>query len=40
MPAELDDKAREAVEALREATGGADLRANLFDASTRRGSSS
>jgi molecular chaperone DnaJ len=40
VPAQLDDKARAAVEALRDATGGSDLRANLFDASTRRGSPS
>ncbi len=32
VPAHLDEKAREAVEALRDATGGADLRANRFDA--------
>jgi molecular chaperone DnaJ len=38
VPAHLDEKARAAVEALRDATGGSDLRANLFDASTRRGS--
>jgi molecular chaperone DnaJ len=37
VPAVLDDKARAAVEAYREATGGSDLRANLFDASTRPG---
>jgi molecular chaperone DnaJ len=30
VPAKLNEKAREAVEALREATGGSDLRANLF----------
>jgi molecular chaperone DnaJ len=33
VPAALDDQARAAVEALRDATGGADLRANLFDGS-------
>ncbi len=38
VPAVLDDKARAAVEALREASGGADLRANLFDARSRPGS--
>jgi molecular chaperone DnaJ len=38
VPAVLDEKARAAVEAFREATGGSDLRANLFDASTRPGS--
>ncbi|MEP7091684.1 MAG: molecular chaperone DnaJ [Nocardioidaceae bacterium] len=32
VPAVLDQKAREAVQAYRDATGGADLRANLFDA--------
>ena len=32
VPAVLDDKAREAVEAFRSATVGSDLRANLFDA--------
>jgi molecular chaperone DnaJ len=40
VPAVLDDKAREAVLAYREATGGSDLRANLFDARTRPGSPS
>jgi molecular chaperone DnaJ len=40
VPAVLDDKAREAVQAYRAATGGSDLRANLFDASTRPGSPS
>jgi len=38
VPAVLDDRARAAVEAFRDATGGSDLRANLFDASTRPGS--
>jgi molecular chaperone DnaJ len=38
VPAVLDDKARAAVEALREASGGADLRANLFDARSQPGS--
>ena len=38
VPAHLDAKAREAVEALRDATGGADLRANLFAASRPPGS--
>jgi molecular chaperone DnaJ len=33
VPAVLDEKAREAVRAYREATGGSDLRANLFEAS-------
>ncbi len=32
VPAVLDEKAREAVQAYREATGSPDLRANLFDA--------
>ena len=40
VPARLDDKARAAVEALREATVGSDLRANLFDARTTPGSPS
>jgi molecular chaperone DnaJ len=40
VPAHLDGKARAAVEALRDATEVSDLRANLFDASTRPGSSS
>lgn len=40
VPAVLDDRARAAVEAFRQATGGADLRANLFDARTRPGSTS
>ncbi len=40
VPARLDDKARAAVEALREATAGSDLRANLFDARTTPGSPS
>jgi len=40
VPAHLDAPARAAVEALRDATSGSDLRANLFDASTRTGSSS
>jgi len=40
VPAHLDAKARAAVEALRDATEVSDLRANLFDASTRPGSSS
>jgi molecular chaperone DnaJ len=40
VPAHLDEKARAAVEALRDATEVSDLRANLFDASTRPGSSS
>jgi molecular chaperone DnaJ len=40
VPAVLDDKARAAIEALREATAGSDLRANLFDARTRSGRSS
>jgi molecular chaperone DnaJ len=39
VPAHLDEKSRAAVEALRDAAGASDLRANLFDASTR-GSSS
>src|SRR4051812_5535236 len=38
VPAHLDAPARAAVEALRDATSGSDLRANLFDASTRTGS--
>jgi molecular chaperone DnaJ len=38
VPAVLDEKAREAVLAFREATGGSDLRANLFDARMRPGS--
>jgi molecular chaperone DnaJ len=33
VPAVLDDRAREAVQAYREATGGSDLRANLFETS-------
>jgi len=33
VPAALDDKARDAVRAYRDATGGSDLRANLFEAS-------
>jgi molecular chaperone DnaJ len=37
VPAKLDQKAREAVQAYREATGGGDLRANLF-AGSRAGS--
>jgi molecular chaperone DnaJ len=40
VPAVLDDKARAAVEAFRDATGGSDLRANLFDARTSPGSTS
>jgi molecular chaperone DnaJ len=40
VPAHLDAKARAAVEALRDATEVSDLRANLFEASTRPGSSS
>jgi len=40
VPAVLDEKAREAVLAYREATVGSDLRANLFDARTRPGSTS
>jgi molecular chaperone DnaJ len=40
VPARLDDQARAAVEALRDATAGADLRANLFDARTAPGSPS
>jgi molecular chaperone DnaJ len=32
VPAVLDDRTRQAVQAYRDATGGADLRANLFDA--------
>ncbi len=40
VPAHLDERARAAVEALRDATEVSDLRANLFDASTRHGSSS
>jgi molecular chaperone DnaJ len=40
VPAHLDEKSRAAVEALRDAAGASDLRANLFDASTRPGSSS
>jgi molecular chaperone DnaJ len=40
VPAHLDDTARLAVEALRDATGSTDLRSNLFDASTRPGSPS
>jgi molecular chaperone DnaJ len=40
VPAALDDKARAAVQAYREATAGSDLRANLFDARTRPGSRS
>ena len=40
VPAHLDANARAAVEALRDATEVSDLRANLFDASTRPGSSS
>lgn len=40
VPAVLDDKARAAVEALREATAGSDLRANLFDGRARSGRSS
>jgi molecular chaperone DnaJ len=39
VPAHLDEKSRAAVEALRDAAGASDLRANLFDASTRPGSS-
>jgi len=39
VPAALDGKAREAVQAYRDATGGTDLRANLF-AATRPGSAS
>jgi molecular chaperone DnaJ len=39
VPAHLDDNARKAVEALRDATQSADLRANLFDARSRPGSS-
>ena len=38
VPAVLDEQARAAVEALRDASGGADLRANLFDARSRPGS--
>jgi molecular chaperone DnaJ len=38
VPAVLDAKAREAVQAYRDATGGADLRANLFDARSGRAS--
>ncbi len=38
VPAVLDDKARAAVEAYRDATGGSDLRANMFDAHRRPGS--
>ncbi|CAN5660234.1 molecular chaperone DnaJ [soil metagenome] len=38
VPAHLDDTARQAVEALRDATQGTDLRANLFDARSRPGS--
>ncbi len=34
VPAHLDDQARAAVQAFRDATGGSDLRANLFDRST------
>src|SRR3954451_16564848 len=37
VPAKLDAKAREAVQAFRQATAGADIRANLFDARTRPG---
>jgi molecular chaperone DnaJ len=40
VPATLNSKAREAVEALREATAGSDLRANLFDARSRSGGTS
>ncbi len=40
VPAALNDKAREAVEALRDATAGSDLRANLLDAHSRPGSTS
>ena len=40
VPAALDDKARAAVQAYREATAGSDLRANLFDARSRPGSRS
>ena len=40
VPARLDEQARAAVEALRDATAGADLRANLFDARTTPGSPS
>jgi molecular chaperone DnaJ len=40
VPARLDAKARQAVEAFREATGGSDLRANLFHARTGPGSAS
>ena len=38
VPAVLDDKARAAVQAFRDATVGSDLRGNLFDARTRPGS--
>ncbi len=40
VPAVLDAKARKAVEAYRDATGGSDLRANLFDARSRPGGAS
>jgi molecular chaperone DnaJ len=40
VPAVLDEKAREAVQAYREATGGTDLRANLFSEGARPGSPS
>ncbi len=40
VPPRLDDQARAAVEALRDATAGTDLRANLFDARTTPGSPS
>jgi molecular chaperone DnaJ len=40
VPANLDEKARAAVEALRDASVGSDLRANLFDARSRPGGSS
>ena len=37
VPAVLNDKARKAVQAFRDSSAGADLRANLFDARTRSG---
>jgi molecular chaperone DnaJ len=40
VPAVLDEKARAAVQAYRDATAGSDLRANLFDARVRPGSTS
>jgi molecular chaperone DnaJ len=40
VPAKLDAKARQAVEAFRDATAGSDLRSNLFDAQARAGSAS